>query len=123
MGKSYEELTPVEQAKVNAFRARRRAPSAVAEELGMRESLRNEFPPATPRPELASLLAELREERQRQNLSLDDVADRSGMDKTVISRLENNRVANPTFSTVARYAAALRKRVAMRAEDLEPIGE
>ncbi|MGE3820472.1 MAG: helix-turn-helix domain-containing protein [Isosphaeraceae bacterium] len=121
MGKSYEELTPVERAKVDAFRARRRTPAALAEEQAMRESLREEFPPATPHPELAALTSELRAERERLNLSLADVAERSGLDKTVISRLENNRVLNPTFATLARYAAALQKRVVMRVENLEPI--
>ncbi len=54
-------------------------------------------------------MAGLKRERERQGLTLDDVADRAGMDPSTISTLEDGKDADPTISTVARYAAALGK--------------
>lgn len=61
--------------------------------------------------EAKQLFHRLRQERERAGLSLSDVADRSGMDKAAISRLENGHQPNPTLDTVARYAAAIGKQV------------
>jgi transcriptional regulator with XRE-family HTH domain len=40
-------------------------------------------------------------------LSLSDVEARSGLKPSALSRLENDREANPTLLTLQRYAAAL----------------
>jgi transcriptional regulator with XRE-family HTH domain len=40
-------------------------------------------------------------------LSLSDVAERAGLDRSVVSRLENGRSQNPTVGTLARYAGAV----------------
>ena len=50
---------------------------------------------------------DLRSERERQGLSLSDVADRTGMDRSFISRLETSPSPNPTVSTLHRYAECL----------------
>ncbi|MBX6313435.1 MAG: helix-turn-helix transcriptional regulator [Isosphaeraceae bacterium] len=121
MAKRYEELTPAERAKVEAFRARHRTPEACTEERRGREAVYREFPPAGARTELIGLMATLRRERERQGLSLADVAARSGLDKAYLSRLENGGIPNPTLATVARYAAALSKRLALAVEDLESV--
>lgn len=63
--------------------------------------------------ELVSALKKVREERQ---LSLADVADRSGIDKSAISRIENGR-GNPTFSTLLRLAGSVGKRIRFVLED------
>jgi transcriptional regulator with XRE-family HTH domain len=55
-------------------------------------------------------LQALKQERKRSGLSLGDVAERSGLDRAVVSRLENGRQDNPTVATLMRYAAALGKR-------------
>ncbi|MDA1051742.1 MAG: helix-turn-helix transcriptional regulator [Planctomycetota bacterium] len=36
-----------------------------------------------------------------------DVEQKSGLRRSVLSRLENNRTSNPTLLTLQRYAAAL----------------
>lgn len=58
----------------------------------------------------------LRREREARGLSLADVADLSGIDKAALSRLENGQQPNPTLSTLARYARALGKRLALTLE-------
>jgi ribosome-binding protein aMBF1 (putative translation factor) len=54
----------------------------------------------------------LRRERERLGLSLGDVAERAGIDKGALSRLENGQQLNPTVNTLARYARALGKSLA-----------
>ncbi len=67
--------------------------------------------------DLLQALAELKSARTAAGLSLADVADRSGIDKAALSRLENGVQANPTVETLARYAAALGKRLRWSLED------
>jgi ribosome-binding protein aMBF1 (putative translation factor) len=52
-------------------------------------------------------LQALKRERQRRGLSIGDVAERSGLDRAVVSRLENGKQDNPTVATLMRYAAAI----------------
>ncbi len=54
-----------------------------------------------------AVLGQLKEERERRGLSLADMMRLTGMSRTAISRLENDRAPNPTVLTFARYAAAL----------------
>ncbi len=57
--------------------------------------------------DLLRLLGALKERREALGLSLADVAARSGMDRSAISRLENGAYLNPTLDTLYRYASAL----------------
>ncbi len=57
--------------------------------------------------DLMAMLAKLKRHREQQGLSLADVAERSGMDRAAISRLENGVYLNPTIDTLYRYAAAV----------------
>jgi DNA-binding XRE family transcriptional regulator len=57
--------------------------------------------------DLLAMLAALKKHRERQDLSLADVAARSGMDRAAISRLENGVYVNPTVDTLYRYAQAV----------------
>ena len=59
------------------------------------------------RCEVDKAVAGLRTERERLGLSLADVEQRSGLRRSVLSRLENDKTANPTLLTLQRYAAAL----------------
>ncbi len=68
--------------------------------------------------ELAALVESLRRERERQGLSLGDVAKRSGIDKAALSRLEAGQHLNPTWNTLSRYAAALGKEIALALRDV-----
>lgn len=65
---------------------------------------RAEGPPDNP---VRRLVAALRAERERQGLSLADVADRSGIDRAAIHKLEIGLNRNPTVETLHRYARAL----------------
>jgi DNA-binding phage protein len=51
----------------------------------------------------------LRAERSRQGLSLADIQTRTGIARSALSRLETESDANPTLTTVTRYAEALGK--------------
>jgi transcriptional regulator with XRE-family HTH domain len=57
--------------------------------------------------DLRAMLAKLKKHRERQGLSLADVAARSGMDRSAVSRLENGVYVNPTVDTLYRYAEAI----------------
>jgi len=60
--------------------------------------------------ELDALIAALRQlkaERERRGLSLADVAARSGIDKSRLSKLENDPYPNMTFLTLMRIAEAI----------------
>lgn len=56
---------------------------------------------------LRQVLSVLRAERERQGLSLADIQERTGIDRAALSRLENNEEANPTLTTLERYAEAI----------------
>ncbi len=55
-------------------------------------------------------LQALKGEREERGLSLAAVAERSGLDRAVVSRLENGKQDNPTVATLMRYAAAIGQR-------------
>src|SRR5947209_5986755 len=67
-------------------------------------------------------LQALKRERQRSGLSISAVAERSGLDRAVVSRLENGKQDNPTVATLMRYAAAVGKRFLWSYEDLATKG-
>ena len=69
--------------------------------------------------ELCKTFAGLKALREQQGLSLSVLAERTGMDRAMISRLENGQIDNPTIATVARYAKALGKRVVVRLVDAQ----
>ncbi len=56
---------------------------------------------------LLAMLAALKRHRAAIGLSLADVAERCGMDRSAVSRLENGVYLNPTLDTLYRYAAAI----------------
>ncbi len=57
--------------------------------------------------EIKQLLHELKKVRQSAGLSLADIAKRTGMDKAVLSKLENGQHGMPTLPSLARYAQAV----------------
>jgi transcriptional regulator with XRE-family HTH domain len=107
-----KKLTEEQQAAVERIRARHRTPEYRAEEQRVRELARRDFPPATPDPELATLLAAMKSERQRRNVSLTEMQERTGIDRATISKVENGHVPNPTWATLRAYAGALGLRIA-----------
>ncbi len=65
----------------------------------------------------ARFIGGLREQREQAGLSLADVAERSGIDKAALSRLETGWQPNPTLNTLVRYARAIGKRLVLGLED------
>jgi ribosome-binding protein aMBF1 (putative translation factor) len=114
-------LTPEQAQRVEAIRARHRAPEARAEEVRVREALEREYRETgtlkttgdgTTMGDLVAFrrfVMSLRRERERLGLSLADVAERAKIDKAALSRLENGQQLNPTVNTLTRYARALGK--------------
>jgi len=66
---------------------------------------------------LRAILRELIDERQRQGLSLFDLAQRTGIAKPNLSRLENSTTVTPTLDTLERYAQAVGKAVQVELVD------
>jgi hypothetical protein len=67
---------------------------------------------------LMSAIAELKRRRDEQGLSLADVSERSGLDRALLSRLENGKILNPTMATLWRYADAVGTQVTLAVEPL-----
>lgn len=65
----------------------------------------------------------LKAERMRQGLSLADLRERSGIERSALCKLENDIACNPTLRTLTRYAAAMGKRVRVVLEDAETPAE
>ena len=63
---------------------------------------------------LRLIVGSLRKIREQANLSLADISERSGMDKAMLSRLENSHVANPGIETISRYLDAMDKSLEWR---------
>jgi ribosome-binding protein aMBF1 (putative translation factor) len=67
--------------------------------------------------ELRKTFAALKALREQQGLGITDLAERTGMDRAMISRLENGQIDNPTIATMTRYARALGKKVMVSLTD------
>jgi DNA-binding XRE family transcriptional regulator len=117
------------------FRASGKTPEDRNRELALREKLQREKPslgdlvrsgecdPDTVMTmgmyfDVQRALLALKGERKRCGLSIGDVAKQSGLDRAVVSRLENGKQDNPTVATLMRYAAAVGKRFLWSYEDL-----
>ncbi len=121
--KQLEQLSPDKRAKVEAVIARTQTPEYRAREAADRAELDREYRETGRIATISEVLSEadldslkeflgtLRRERESRGLSLSDLAERTGIDKAALSRLENGRQMNPTFFTLARYAHALGKHV------------
>lgn len=60
--------------------------------------------------DLCEALMALKKERHKRKLSITAIAEASGLDRALISRLENGKIDNPTLGTLNRYAEAIGKR-------------
>lgn len=67
--------------------------------------------------QLAGVFAELRKERESQGLSLSDLQERTGIDRSALSKLETGQRANYTLETLLRYAQAVGKRIVFQLAD------
>jgi hypothetical protein len=76
-----------------------------------------------PTDSMRPIVAELRAERERQGLSLSDVAERSGIDRAAIHKLEIGLNKNPTIGTLERYAGALGRQVNLSLNTVPVVNE
>jgi len=67
---------------------------------------------------LVKVMAQLKRTRAEMKLSLSELAERTGIDKGTISKLENGVFDNPTIGTIQRYAAAIGKGIVVGIVDL-----
>lgn len=61
--------------------------------------------------QLQRLCEQLKAAREEKGLSLADVSELTGMDRSAISKLESGQRSNPTLDTLVRYAEAVGKQV------------
>jgi DNA-binding XRE family transcriptional regulator len=110
------EWTPEDRARHKEIRERFQRERPTMEQLLASGEYVGPIPQGLYR-DLRLALHELKKAREESGLSLSDVAERSGIDKAALSRLENGVQANPTVETLFRYAAALGKRLRWQLED------
>jgi ribosome-binding protein aMBF1 (putative translation factor) len=113
-----EMMTPEQRASYERRKAARETPEAREELRRDLDAIRREFPPLTVDEALRDVLTALRQERERQGLSLTDIMERTKIDRATINKIENGKVPNPTYSTMKAYARALGMRLAWTLEPM-----
>jgi len=104
-----QRLTPAEAAKYKNIR------DQVAEELPDLIGRHHERMAALDQVDM--LLKQLRAAREDKGLSLADLTELTGMDRSALSKLETGQRANPTVDTLVRYAEAVGKRLVVSLKD------
>jgi len=107
------------------IRDRRLTPEEAAKYKAIREQVAAELPDLIARhhermaalDQLQELLSQLKASREEKGLSLADVADLTGMDRSALSKLETGQRPNPTVETLVRYAEAVGKRLVVSLTD------
>ena len=97
----------------------------VAEYKGVREQVEAELPELIARhhermatlDQLDELLRQLKAAREAKGLSLANLTEITGMDRSALSKLETGQRANPTVETLVRYAEAVGKRLVVSLAD------
>jgi DNA-binding XRE family transcriptional regulator len=102
-------LTPQEAQKYEAIRKQ------VAEELP--ELVARHHERMATLDQIDTLLMQLKAAREAKGLSLADLTEMTGMDRSALSKLENGQRANPTIETLVRYAEAVGKRLVVALAD------
>lgn len=106
-------------------RERRLTPEEAAKYKAIREQVAMELPElierhnqrmATADP-LHEVVLQLKAAREAKSLSLSDLTELTGMDRSALSKLETGQRTNPTMDTLIRYARAVGKRVVVQLTD------
>lgn len=109
--------TPEEAARLRADRARYQRDTPTVDQL-LAEGGHTDTVSLGEFLALHEMMFELKRERERQGLTLTELADRTGIDPAALSRLETGKQANPTLDTLCRIAHALQKAVVCGLRDL-----
>ena len=107
------------------IRNRRLTPEEAANYKAIREQVAEELPDLIARhhermatlDQLHELLMQLKAAREAKGLSLADLTELTGMDRSALSKLETGQRANPTVETLVRYAEAVGKRLMVSLRD------
>ncbi len=67
--------------------------------------------------QMAAVMQALKAAREAKGLSLADVYEQTGIDRSALSKLENVTNENPTIETLLRYAEAVGKRLEIQVLD------
>ena len=104
-------LTPEEAAKYRRIReeVELEKPEIIAKAQRARCEAR--------RQQLAAIMQKLKAAREAKGLSLADIYERTGMDRSALSKLENVTNENPTIDTLLRYAEVVGKRLQIQVVD------
>jgi DNA-binding XRE family transcriptional regulator len=108
------------------IRSRQLAPEEAAKYKAVREQIEQELPELIGRhharlalqDQLQELLRELKSSREAKGLSLADMTELTGMDRSALSKLETGQRLNPTLETLERYAEAVGKRLVVTLADV-----
>lgn len=100
-------------------RSRHLSPEEAAKYRAVREQIQEELPALMTRHEerlatldqLEDLIQQLKAAREAKGLSLSDLTQLTGMDRSALSKLETGQRLNPTIETLVRYADAVGKRL------------
>lgn len=105
-------------------RDRRLTPAEIADLRKVRASIERDLPNIRARALVRLLLKSagdtaplLKQARQRVGLTVSELGRMTGIQKSALTRLENDPESNPTVRTLMRYAQALGKRVELRLVD------
>jgi ribosome-binding protein aMBF1 (putative translation factor) len=106
-------------------RGRRLTPEEAAKNKAIRKQVAEELPALVARhhermatlDQLQELLRQLKAAREAKGLSLADLTELTGMDRSALSKLETGQRANPTVETLVRYAEAVGKRLLVSLAD------
>jgi hypothetical protein len=112
------ERTQEEQDELRRIRAHYQSWRPSKEELLVSGDV-SEFIPLGEYLSIRSTVLALREQRERKGLSVANVAERSGMDESMIGGLESGLQSNPTVDVLCRYAAAVGARITWLVESVE----
>jgi DNA-binding XRE family transcriptional regulator len=106
-------------------RDRRLTPEEAARYKAIRQQVAQDLPALVERhhqrmaalDQIDELLQQLKAAREEQGLSLADLTERTGMDRSALSKLETGQRPNPTVETLVRYAEAVGKRLVVSLAD------
>ncbi len=106
-------------------RDRRLTPEKAAKYKTIREQVAGDLPDLIVRhhermatlDKLHEVLVQLKAAREAKGLSLADLTELTGMDRSALSKLETGQRANPTVETLVRYAEAVGKRLLVSLTD------
>lgn len=108
-------LTPELKARMKKAIEEEERPEVIAANIAKGRALLAQKRAAT--SAVPAVVGSLQAERERLNLSLADLSERTGIDRSNLQKLLSDGATNPTMHTLERVAAAVGKRLVVVLED------